>query len=78
MKSFNDYRLGKLIDKMGIDSEDIQNESLGIMSFKITKGISDLLRSFGLSREEDAYKEIYIELEKRLKELLKERGLTVI
>ena len=54
-----------------------QNEALGVMSFRIKRGISDLLHSFGLSNDKD-YHEMHDQLEKEVIEMLKKHGVTVI
>lgn len=56
---------------------DPQNEALGVMSYRVRKGISDLLHSFGLGNDE-VYHEIHDVLEEEILELLKKYGIKVI
>jgi hypothetical protein len=79
MKTFNDFIDEKKSNEAKkLDSSEPQNEALGVMSFKIRKGIGDLLHSFGFGREDEDYKEMYIELEEKIKELLRDHGVIIV
>lgn len=79
MKAFNDFIAEKnLMKQKKLDSTEPQNEALGVMSFKIRKGIGDLLHSFGFGREDEDYKEMYIELEEKIKDLLRDHGVIIV
>lgn len=54
------------------------NEKLGVTSLRVTKGVSDLLKSFGMSMNSEEYVEMHNHLTDEIKELLKRYDIKVV
>lgn len=68
----------KLKHIKSFNESDQINEKLGVTSFRVIKGVSDLLNSFGMSRNSEEYEQMHKHLTDEVKELLKRYDIKVV